>query len=190
MAASMDVDRTPLDHPVVLHELPQAQEPSIPHTTPLSNGTRGFPFLPSIWPTETHTLLVDPLRHPGAAQPREPFREIPVKVHIRRPDRDAWVYVGRATVSLDITSTGHASQVGEPPLSTPPPRENPDQSSAVVRSSSADKILTVFSEVSQSFDRRCPLTYRKHRAANFRLKSVATLSLLDASTAPRSSRGR
>jgi hypothetical protein len=103
MAASMDVDRTPLDHPVVLHELPQAQEPSIPHTTPLSN---------------------------GAAQPREPFREIPVKVHIRRPDRDAWVYVGRATVSLDITSTGHASQV-------------------VVRSSSADKILTVFSESSE-----------------------------------------
>jgi hypothetical protein len=101
MAASMDVDRTPLDHPVALHELPQPQEPSITHTAPLSN---------------------------SAAQPREPFREISVKVHIRRPDRDAWVYVGRATVSLD--TTGHASQV-------------------VVRSSSADKILTVFSEGSE-----------------------------------------
>ncbi|KAH9064145.1 hypothetical protein EDB87DRAFT_1777054 [Lactarius vividus] len=103
MAASMDVDRTPLDHQVTLHELPQVQESSFAHTTapPLSNGT---------------------------TQPREPFREIPVKVHIRRPDRDAWVYVGRATVSLD--NTGHPSQV-------------------VVRAASTDKILTVFSESSE-----------------------------------------
>lgn len=127
MAASMDVDRTPLDHPVALHELPQVQEPSITHTTPLSNGTRGFPFLVSIWPTDTHTLFIRSFRHLGAAQPREPFREIPVKVHIRRPDRDAWVYVGRATVSLD--TTGHASQVGELPLPTLLPKECPDLSS-------------------------------------------------------------
>jgi len=100
----MDVDRTPVDHQLTPHELPQVQEPSVAQThtgRPLSNGT---------------------------AQPREPFREIPVKVHIRRPDRDAWVYVGRATVSLD--TTGHASQV-------------------VVRSASADKILTVFNESSE-----------------------------------------
>jgi hypothetical protein len=104
MAASMDVDRTPLDPQVTLHELPsQVQEPSIAHTgPPLSNGT---------------------------SQPRDPFREISVKVHIRRPDRDAWVYVGRANVSLDNT-TGHASQV-------------------VVRSASADKILAVFGENSE-----------------------------------------
>ncbi|KAI0257480.1 hypothetical protein BJV78DRAFT_1366586 [Lactifluus subvellereus] len=101
MATSMDVDRTPLDQPAALHELPQVSEPSIIHTgIPLSNG----------------------------AQPREPFREIPVKVHIRRPDRDSWVYVGRATVSLD--TTGHTSQV-------------------VVRSTSTDKILTVFGESSE-----------------------------------------
>ena len=130
----------------------------------------------------------DPLRYLGTAQPREPFREIPVKVHIRRPDRDAWVYVGRATVSLD-NSTGHASQVGEPSLSIPSPRENPEQSLAVVRSASSDKILAVFSEVRHSFERRTPHTHRKHRAANFRPKSVAILSSLDASTGPKWSRG-
>ncbi|KAI0307876.1 hypothetical protein B0F90DRAFT_79099 [Multifurca ochricompacta] len=101
MATSMDVDRTSLDQPAAMHELPQVQEPSVIHTgIPLSNGT----------------------------QPREPFREIPVKVHIRRPDRDSWVYVGRAMVSLD--ATGHTSQV-------------------VVRSTSTDKILTVFNENSE-----------------------------------------
>ncbi|KAI0304814.1 hypothetical protein BC826DRAFT_965152 [Russula brevipes] len=100
MASSMDIDGNPLDQPSTLRELPQAQEPSILHTAlPVPNGT----------------------------QHREPFRDIPVKVHIRRPDRDSWVYVGRATVSLD--TTGHTSQV-------------------VVRSTPTDKILTVFSEVS------------------------------------------
>jgi len=97
----MDVDGNPLDQPSTLRELPQAQEPSILHTgLPVPNGT----------------------------QHREPFRDIPVKVHIRRPDRDSWVYVGRATVSLD--TTGHTSQV-------------------VVRSTPTDKILTVFSESSE-----------------------------------------
>jgi len=101
MASSMDVDGNPLDQPSTLRELPQAQEPSILHTgLPVPNGT----------------------------QHREPFRDIPVKVHIRRPDRDSWVYVGRATVSLD--TTGHTSQV-------------------VVRSTPTDKILTVFSESSE-----------------------------------------
>lgn len=50
----------------------------------------------------------------AGGQHRDPFREIPVKVHIRRPDRDSWVYVGRAMVSLD--TTGHGSQVCEPPF--------------------------------------------------------------------------
>ncbi|KAI0004262.1 hypothetical protein BJV74DRAFT_436830 [Russula compacta] len=101
MATSMDVDGMLLDQPATLRELPQVQEPSIIHTgLPLSNGP----------------------------QHREPFREISVKVHIRRPDRDSWVYAGRATVSLD--TTGHSSQV-------------------VVRSTSTDKILTVFSENSE-----------------------------------------
>jgi len=89
------------NQPATLRELPQVQETSIIHTgLPLSNGT----------------------------QHRESFREIPVKVHIRRPDKDSWVYVGRATVSLD--TTGHTSQV-------------------VVRMTSTDKVLTVFGESSE-----------------------------------------
>jgi len=90
-----------MDQPATLRELPQVPDPSAPHTgLPLSNG----------------------------GQHREPFREITVKVHIRRPDRDSWVYVGRATVSLD--TTGHSSQV-------------------LVRSTSTDKVLIVFSENSE-----------------------------------------
>jgi len=96
----MDVDGLSLET-ATLRELPQVQDPSVPHTgPPLSNG----------------------------GQHREPFRDIPVKVHIRRPERDSWVYVGRATVSLD--TTGHSSQV-------------------LVRSTSTDKVLTVFSENSE-----------------------------------------
>lgn len=90
-----------MEQPATLRELPQVQDPPVPLTgLPLSNGS----------------------------QHREPFREIPVKVHIRRPERDSWVYVGRAMVSLD--TTGHSSQV-------------------LVRSTSTDKVLTVFSENSE-----------------------------------------
>jgi hypothetical protein len=69
---------------------------------------------------------LDPFHNSGS-QNREPFREIPVKVHVRRPDRDSWVYVGRATVSLD--TTGHSSQVGESPYTLPSPPAILDRSS-------------------------------------------------------------
>ncbi|KAI0068452.1 hypothetical protein BV25DRAFT_1818862 [Artomyces pyxidatus] len=58
-------------------------------------------------------------------QQRESFKEIPVKVHIRRPERDSWVYVGRGIVALEVS--GHSSQV-------------------VVRSTSTNKVLATFSE--------------------------------------------
>ncbi|KAI0801161.1 hypothetical protein C8Q74DRAFT_1364802 [Fomes fomentarius] len=61
----------------------------------------------------------------GASQNREPFRDIAVKVHIRRADRDSWAYMGRGIVSQEIT--GQSSRV-------------------VVRSASSHKILTVFGE--------------------------------------------
>ncbi|KAI0735065.1 hypothetical protein C8Q76DRAFT_269207 [Earliella scabrosa] len=61
----------------------------------------------------------------AASQNREPFRDIPVKVHIRRPDRDSWAYMGRGIVSQEIS--GQSSRV-------------------VVRSASSHKILTVFGE--------------------------------------------
>jgi hypothetical protein len=41
---------------------------------------------------------------------RDNFRDIQVKVHIRRPERDSWVYMGRGLVTQEIT--GHSSRVG------------------------------------------------------------------------------
>ncbi|PIL31853.1 hypothetical protein GSI_06557 [Ganoderma sinense ZZ0214-1] len=58
-------------------------------------------------------------------QSRDPFRDIPVKVHIRRPERDTWAYMGRGIVSQEIS--GQSSRV-------------------VVRAASSSKILTVFGE--------------------------------------------
>ena len=46
----------------------------------------------------------------GPSRSREGFPEIPVKVHIRRPGKDAWVYLGRATVIQEIH--GQSSRVG------------------------------------------------------------------------------
>lgn len=37
-------------------------------------------------------------------------REIQVKVHIRRPERDSWVYMGRGIVSQEVI--GQSSRVG------------------------------------------------------------------------------
>ncbi|KAF9455102.1 hypothetical protein P691DRAFT_800109 [Macrolepiota fuliginosa MF-IS2] len=68
--------------------------------------------------------------HPAshqAANGREHFREIQVKVHIRRPEKDSWVYLGRGTVSQEVT--GHSSRV-------------------VVRNNSTGKVIAVFSECS------------------------------------------
>lgn len=50
---------------------------------------------------------------------REGFPEISVKVHIRRPGKDAWVYLGRATVTQEIH--GQSSRVGEWYRSAAPP---------------------------------------------------------------------
>ncbi|OSD03171.1 hypothetical protein PYCCODRAFT_1434589 [Trametes coccinea BRFM310] len=61
----------------------------------------------------------------SAAQPREPIRDIPVKVHVRKPEKDSWAYMGRGVVSQEIT--GQSSRV-------------------VVRSATSHKILAVFGE--------------------------------------------
>ena len=47
----------------------------------------------------------------GPSRSREGFPDIPVKVHIRRPGKDAWVYLGRATVTQEVH--GQSSRVGE-----------------------------------------------------------------------------
>ncbi|KAF8350131.1 hypothetical protein F5887DRAFT_1269976 [Amanita rubescens] len=62
-----------------------------------------------------------------APLPRDNFREIQVKVHIRKPDRDSWSYLGRGVVSQDVA--GHSSRV-------------------VIRSISTGKVMTSFGETS------------------------------------------
>jgi len=57
----------------------------------------------------------------SATQARDPFRDISVKVHIRRPDKDSWTYLGRALVAQE-------------------------QSRIVVRSAASRKIMTTFGE--------------------------------------------
>ncbi|TFY65156.1 hypothetical protein EVJ58_g2150 [Rhodofomes roseus] len=57
----------------------------------------------------------------NATQARDPFRDISVKVHIRRPDRDSWTYLGRGLVAQE-------------------------QSRIVVRAAASRKIMTTFGE--------------------------------------------
>jgi hypothetical protein len=59
------------------------------------------------------------------AQGPQITREIQVKVHIRRPERDSWVYMGRGVVSQEVI--GHSSRV-------------------VVRALTTNKLLTQFGE--------------------------------------------
>ncbi|KAF7436742.1 hypothetical protein PC9H_003575 [Pleurotus ostreatus] len=61
---------------------------------------------------------------PPTSSPRDNFRDIQVKVHIRRPERDSWVYLGRGVVTQEVS--GHSSRV-------------------VVRGSTG-KVIAIFSE--------------------------------------------
>ena len=79
-------------------------------------------------------------------QPRESFREIAVKVHIRRPERDTWVYLGRGMVSQEIV--GQSSRVGACPMSYISCEKLSSFPPAVVRAVSSQKIIAIFSEVS------------------------------------------
>ncbi|KAH6917494.1 hypothetical protein BKA70DRAFT_1487386 [Coprinopsis sp. MPI-PUGE-AT-0042] len=55
------------------------------------------------------------------------FRDVTVKVHIRRPEKDSWMYLGRGIASHEVT--GHSSRV-------------------VVRAQSSGKIIVQFDETS------------------------------------------
>jgi len=74
----------------------------------------------------TPSYVPPPTSAPIPTSSRE-FREVQVKVHIRRPERDSWVYLGRALVSQEIA--GQASRV-------------------VVRSMSSGKVMVSFGELS------------------------------------------
>lgn len=47
---------------------------------------------------------------PAPSGSRDNFRDIQVKVHIRKPDRDSWMYLGKGLVTQEVT--GHSSRVG------------------------------------------------------------------------------
>ncbi|KAF8588496.1 hypothetical protein K439DRAFT_1384601 [Ramaria rubella] len=55
---------------------------------------------------------------------REMYRQLPVRVHVRRPGRDTWLYIGHAIVSHEVTG----------------------QTSRVVVRDESDKVLTIFGE--------------------------------------------
>lgn len=54
-------------------------------------------------------------------QGREGVRDIPVKVHIRRPDRDTWVYLGRAIVTQETIGRSQRIRMSILPVSRPVP---------------------------------------------------------------------
>ncbi|GJE87648.1 hypothetical protein PsYK624_037310 [Phanerochaete sordida] len=66
-----------------------------------------------------------PVNISATANNRDKFREIPVKVHVRRPERDNWAYVGRAIVTQEAFGQG---------------------SRIVVRGHSSRKVVTAFQE--------------------------------------------
>ena len=77
----------------------------------------------------------------SATQARDPFRDISVKMHIRRPDRDSWTYLGRGLISQEQSRIGESCG---PRLSTPQLTVVP----SVVRSAATQKVMTTFGEVS------------------------------------------
>ncbi|KAI0695153.1 hypothetical protein BC835DRAFT_1415036 [Cytidiella melzeri] len=62
--------------------------------------------------------------HP-TLQSQDKFREVSVKVHVRRPDRDAWAYIGRGLVTHEAFGQGNR---------------------IVVRALSTRKVIAAFSE--------------------------------------------
>ncbi|CAL1695611.1 unnamed protein product [Somion occarium] len=70
--------------------------------------------------------VTDALQSALLQQAREPPRDITVKVHIRRPERDNWAYLGRAIVTQEVVG-GKSNRI-------------------VVRSMNSHKILATFGE--------------------------------------------
>ncbi|TFK30336.1 hypothetical protein FA15DRAFT_662279 [Coprinopsis marcescibilis] len=78
-------------------------------------------------PLDGTKSLLDALAAVSTTSLRDNFREILVKVHIRRPEKDSWMYLGRGIVTQEVN--GHSSRV-------------------VVRAQSSGKIITQFDEAS------------------------------------------
>jgi hypothetical protein len=76
---------------------------------------------------------------------REPYREMHIKVHIRRPGRDSWSYIGRGTATQEIL--GHSSRVGKHRLECYLEGLLHKTLLLVIRQTGTGKVLVVFSEV-------------------------------------------
>ncbi|KAJ7071100.1 hypothetical protein C8F01DRAFT_1109108 [Mycena amicta] len=76
-------------------------------------GVDPTPSHPSIPIVHSDIVNTQPTASPP---PRDNFRDIQVKVHIRKPERDSWTYMGRGVVSQVVS--GHSSRVGSSTLSS------------------------------------------------------------------------
>ncbi len=127
MDATMDYNPTAQHIPQVTHQRYDAPVANNPNNTT----SESWPAFPAHLPTFAWCPVLTEMDRryeqmravvATAAQPREPIRDIPVKVHIRRPDKDSWAYMGRGVVSQEVT--GQSSRVGarpSPRLATAPP---------------------------------------------------------------------
>ncbi len=162
MDAPMDIGTSSHQHPQPLHQTFNTQ-----HSITNANASEYWPA--SLARICLHASLAVPVLTEmdrlyeqmrvavaGAPQSRDPFRDIPVKVHIRRPERDTWAYMGRGIVSQEIS--GQSSRVGAQtsPFSAPPHASLTDLTRPVVRAASSSKILTVFGQVRHHLRTRVP----------------------------------
>jgi hypothetical protein len=77
--------------------------------------------------------------------PAREFRDIQVKVHIRRPEKDSWVYLGRALVSQEVV--GQSSRVGKRRIIRQITFDLESYPRVVIRSLTSGKVIVAFGEV-------------------------------------------
>lgn len=154
----------------------QSQPHQVPSVLGDSSSLQGMSFATNALSLNTDIALLSPPAVAPAATPHS-FREIQVKVHIRRPDRDSWMYLGRGLVTQEVT--GHSSRVGSLKLFALHIRVYSrfvSISSPVVRTASTGKVMAIFSEVSrESFPFFCVvLNERTSRVPTYKQKREET----------------
>jgi len=66
-------------------------------------------------------------------------------VHIRRPEKDSWVYLGRALVSQEVV--GQSSRVGKRRITRQITFDLESYPRVVIRSLTSGKVIVAFGEV-------------------------------------------
>lgn len=111
----MEMEVPAANEPSVQQELPSWMHPGVSNATEVINTT-----LARVWEQQQQPQpQVQPQPQP------ERHREIIVKVHIRRPEKDSWAYLGRGIVTQE--NVGQSTRI-------------------VVKSASTHKTMTVFGE--------------------------------------------